>query len=40
MMWTFTAFLLDRYHDYWLFQVPFTAGWSYGRRSGLLPHER
>ncbi len=32
MMWTFTSFLLDRYHDYWLFQVPFTAGWSYGRR--------
>ncbi len=32
MMWIFTAFLLDRHHDYWLFQVPFTAGWSYGRR--------
>jgi len=32
MMWTFAAFLLDRYHAYWLFQVPFTAGWSYGRR--------
>lgn len=32
MMWTFTAFLLDRYHSYWNFQVPFTAGWSYGRR--------
>ena len=32
MMWTFNAFLLDRYHRYWLFQVPFTAGWSYGRR--------
>ncbi|GAA5480183.1 hypothetical protein [Haloferula helveola] len=32
MMWTYAAFLLDRYHDYWLFQVPFTAGWSYGRR--------
>lgn len=32
MMWTFTSFLLDRYHGYWLFQVPFTAGWSYGRR--------
>jgi len=31
-MWTFTSFLLDRYHGYWLFQVPFTAGWSYGRR--------
>ena len=34
MMWTFTAFLLDRHHSYWLFQVPFTAGWSYGRREG------
>lgn len=34
MMWTFTAFLLDRHHEYWLFQVPFTAGWSYGRREG------
>ncbi len=32
MMWAFTTFLLDRYHNYWLFQVPFTAGWSYGRR--------
>lgn len=32
MMWTFSSFLLDRYHDYWLFQVPFVAGWSYGRR--------
>jgi tetratricopeptide (TPR) repeat protein len=33
MMWTFSAYLLDRYHKYWLFQVPFTAGWSYGRRA-------
>jgi hypothetical protein len=32
MMWTFTSFLLDRHHSYWLFQVPFTAGWSYARR--------
>jgi hypothetical protein len=32
MMWTFTSFLLDRHHDYCLFQVPFTAGWSYGKR--------
>lgn len=31
-MWIFTGFLLDRYHEYWLFQVPFTAGWSFGRR--------
>lgn len=34
MMWLFTSFLLDRHHKYWLFQVPFTAGWSYGRREG------
>ena len=34
MMWTFTSFLVDRHHSYWLFQVPFTAGWSYGRREG------
>lgn len=32
MMWTFTTFLLDRHHSYWLFQVPFVAGWSYARR--------
>ncbi|HAC78751.1 MAG TPA: hypothetical protein DCG06_00525 [Deltaproteobacteria bacterium] len=32
MMWTFTSFLLDRYHRYWLFRVPFVAGWTYGRR--------
>lgn len=31
-MWTFTSSLLDRHHSYWLFQVPFTAGWSYSRR--------
>lgn len=34
MMWTYSAFLLDRHHRYWLFQVPFSAGWSYGRREG------
>lgn len=32
MMWTFSSLLLDRYHSYWLFQVPFTAGWTYDRR--------
>jgi hypothetical protein len=32
MMWLFTSFLLDRHHEYWLFQVPFTAGWSFERR--------
>jgi len=34
MMWLFSSFLLDRHHEYWLFQVPFTAGWSFGRREG------
>ena len=32
MMWTLTSFLLERYHQYWLFHPPFTAGWTYGRR--------
>ena len=32
MMWVFTSVLLDRHQEYWLFQVPFTAGWSYGGR--------
>lgn len=32
MMWLYSSFLLSRYHDYWMFHVPFTAGWSYGRR--------
>ncbi|MGB0596179.1 MAG: hypothetical protein ACPGLY_05785 [Rubripirellula sp.] len=32
MMWTFVSFLLDREHQYWIFRVPFTAGWSYGRQ--------
>lgn len=31
-MWLFSSFLLSRYHDYWMFHVPFTAGWSFGRR--------
>ncbi|MEO1843794.1 MAG: hypothetical protein ABGZ37_05900 [Akkermansiaceae bacterium] len=33
-MWTATAFLLDRYHRYWHYHPPFTAGWTYGRRQG------
>jgi hypothetical protein len=33
-MWTATAFLLDRYHRYWMYHPPFTAGWTYGRRQG------
>jgi hypothetical protein len=34
MMWTVTAFLTDRYHRYWQYHPPFTAGWTYGRRQG------
>lgn len=33
-MWTATAFLLDRYHRYWMYHPPFVAGWTYGRRQG------
>jgi hypothetical protein len=33
-MWTATAFLLDRYHRYWMYQPPYTAGWTFGRRQG------
>ena len=33
-MWTMTAFLLDRYHRYWMYHPPFVAGWTYGRRQG------
>ncbi|MDX1581182.1 MAG: hypothetical protein R3360_06115, partial [Alphaproteobacteria bacterium] len=32
MMWLYSSFLLSRYHDYWMFRIPFTAGWSFGRR--------
>jgi len=32
MMWLYSSFLLSRTHHYWMFQVPFTAGWSFGRR--------
>lgn len=34
MLWNATSFLLDRYHRYWLYHPPFTAGWTYGRRMG------
>lgn len=34
MLWGATAFHLDRYHRYWLYHPPFTAGWTYGRRMG------
>lgn len=33
-LWNVTAFLLDRYHRYWMYQPPFVAGWTYGRRQG------
>jgi hypothetical protein len=33
-MWIAAAFLLDRYHRYWMYHPPFTAGWTYGRRQG------
>jgi hypothetical protein len=32
--WPVTAMLMDRYHRYWLYHPPFTAGWTYGRRMG------
>ncbi|MFN4945046.1 MAG: hypothetical protein ACK5G9_14800 [Akkermansiaceae bacterium] len=32
MMWTVVSFMVDRNNRYWLYQVPFSAGWSYGRR--------
>ena len=34
VLWNATSFLLDRYHRYWLYHPPFTAGWTYGRRQG------
>lgn len=34
MLWTASAFMLDRYHRYWLYHPPFVAGWTYGRRQG------
>ena len=33
-MWTATTFFLNRYHRYWMYHPPFTAGWTYGRRQG------
>jgi hypothetical protein len=33
-MLTATAFLLNRYHQYWIFHQPFIAGWTFGRRQG------
>jgi hypothetical protein len=32
MMWVFNAFLLDRYQNYWFYQVPFESGRSFGYR--------
>lgn len=34
MMWMFASFLLDRHHQYWMFQVPYTFGWIYNLREG------
>ena len=34
MMWTATAYLLNRFHRYWMYHPPFTTGWTYGRRQG------
>lgn len=34
VLWNATSFLIDRYHRYWLYHPPFTAGWTYGRRQG------
>lgn len=38
-MWLYSSFLLSRYHEYWMFQVPFTAGWSFGRREKFEIHK-
>jgi hypothetical protein len=32
MMWLPVSFMLCRYSRYWLYQVPFVQGWTYGRR--------
>lgn len=32
--WTAVSFMVDRYHRYWLYHPPFTAGWTYDRRQG------
>jgi len=31
-LWPLSAFMLDRYHRYWLHQIPFVSGWIYERR--------
>lgn len=31
-LWPLTAFMLDRYHRFWLYQLPFVSGWIYDRR--------
>jgi len=33
MMWLPVSYMLDRDNRYWLYQMPFNAGWSYGKRS-------
>jgi hypothetical protein len=32
VLWPLTAFMLDRYHRFWLYQIPFVSGWIYERR--------
>jgi hypothetical protein len=32
MMWTIVSYMLDSNNRYWLHQVPFSAGWSFGKR--------
>ena len=34
VVWNATTFLVERFHRYWLYHPPFTAGWTYGRRQG------
>jgi len=34
VVWNATSFFVDRFHRYWLYHPPFTAGWTYGRRQG------
>lgn len=34
VLWNATSYLMDRFHRYWLYHPPFTAGWTYGRRQG------
>ncbi len=33
MMWLPVSYMLDRDNRYWLYQMPFNAGWSFGKRA-------